>query len=184
MSHQCEQSNKSAVSDYKPLLIVSSQPYPTLPYTTPNPTKHAPYLVQSHTLYGQRLWRFFFINHFCWNRFIPAKIRQKGINLSSLCKFGTTFYNIHVRELEQRRRQRQRERQKSNRFRQERISYITLSWFRLAKQQLCMRIMLFSTFPCRRCTTTKWKCLTSRFVDAANEDNDFLFLFLNFDTVF
>ena len=34
MSHQCEQSNKSAVSDYKPLLIVSSQPYPTL-YTTP-----------------------------------------------------------------------------------------------------------------------------------------------------
>ena len=58
MSHQREQSNKSAVSDYKPLLIVSSQPYPTLPYTTPhptlpyttpNPTKHAPYLVQSHT---------------------------------------------------------------------------------------------------------------------------------------
>ena len=67
MSHQCEQSNKSAVSDYKLLLIVSSQPYPTLPYTTPNPTlpyttpnptlpyttpnptKHAPYLVQSHT---------------------------------------------------------------------------------------------------------------------------------------
>ena len=32
MSHQCEQSNKSAVSDYKPLLIVSSQPYPTLLY--------------------------------------------------------------------------------------------------------------------------------------------------------
>ena len=120
MSHQCEQSNKSAVSDYKPLLIVSSQPYPTLPYTTPNPTKHAPYPVQSHTLYGQRLWRFFFINHFCWNRFIPGKIRQKGINLSSLCKFGTTFYNIHVRELEQRRRRRQRERQKSSRFREER----------------------------------------------------------------
>ena len=77
MSHQCEQSNKSAVSDYKLLLIVSSQPYPTLPYTTPNPTlpyttpnptlplyysqpyptlyttpnptKRAPYLVQSYT---------------------------------------------------------------------------------------------------------------------------------------
>ena len=57
MSHQREQSNKSAVSDYKPLLIVSSQPYPTLHYsqpyhtlyTTPNPTKRAPYLVQSYT---------------------------------------------------------------------------------------------------------------------------------------
>ena len=66
MSHQREQSNKSAVSDYKPLLIISNQPYPTLyttpnptlpyttpnptlPYTTPNPTKRAPYLVQSYT---------------------------------------------------------------------------------------------------------------------------------------
>ena len=38
MSHQREQSNKSAVSDYKPLLIVSSQPYPTLYYSQPYPT--------------------------------------------------------------------------------------------------------------------------------------------------
>ena len=38
MSHQCEQSNKSAVSDYKPLLIVSNQPYPTLYYSQPYPT--------------------------------------------------------------------------------------------------------------------------------------------------
>ena len=51
MSHQCEQSNKSAVSDYKPLLIVSSQPYPTLPYTTPNPTLPLYYSQPYPTLY-------------------------------------------------------------------------------------------------------------------------------------
>ena len=38
MSHQFEQSNKSAICDYKPLLIVSIQPYPTLYYTQPYPT--------------------------------------------------------------------------------------------------------------------------------------------------
>ena len=54
------------------------------------------------------------------------------------------------RELKQRRRRRQRERQKSNRF-------------RLAKQQLCTCITLFCTFLCRRCRTTTWKCLISRF---------------------
>ena len=47
------------------------------------------------------------------------------------------------RKLKQRRRRRrwQQERQKSNRF-------------RLAKQQLCTCITLFSTFLCRHCTTT------------------------------
>ena len=40
--------------------------------------------------------------------------------------------------------------------------------FRLAKQQLCMCITLFCTFLCRHCTTTKWKCLISRFVKGVN----------------
>ena len=57
------------------------------------------------------------------------------------------------RELKQRRRRRQRERQQSNRF-------------KLAKQQLCMGITLFCTFLCRRCRTTTWKCLISRFDEA------------------
>ena len=41
----------------------------------------------------------------------------------------------------------------------------------------------FCTFLSRCCTTTTWKCLISRFVEDVNEDNKFLFLFLNFDTV-
>ena len=57
--------------------------------------------------------------------------------------------------------------------------------FWLVKQQLGPRIMLFCTFPCRRCTTTTWKCLISRFIEDVNTwDNNFPFLFLNFDTVF
>ena len=55
----------------------------------------------------------------------------------------------------QRRRWRQRGRQKIKRF-------------RLTKQQLCTCIMLFSTFLCRRCTTTTWKRLISRFVKDVN----------------
>ena len=70
------------------------------------------------------------------------------------------------RELKQRRRRRRRERQKSYRF-------------ILAKQQLCTCITLFCTLLWRRCTTTTWKRLISRFV----KDKNFLFLFLNFDTV-
>ena len=35
----------------------------------------------------------------------------------------------------------------------------------MAKQQLCTCITLFCTFLCRRCTTTTWKCLISRFVE-------------------
>ena len=58
------------------------------------------------------------------------------------------------KELKQRRRlrQRERERQKSNRF-------------RLATQQLCRCIALFSTFLCRHFTTTAWKCLIPRFAE-------------------
>ena len=60
-----------------------------------------------------------------------------------------------MRELKQQRRQRQQERQKTNRF-------------RLAKQQLCTCITIFEHFCSRRCTTTTWKCLISRFVVDVN----------------
>ena len=62
---------------------------------------------------------------------------------------------IVFRELTQRRRWRQRGRKKIKRF-------------RLTKQQLYTWIMLFCTFLCRRCTTTTWKRLISRFVGDVN----------------
>ena len=68
------------------------------------------------------------------------------------------------REFTQRRRLRQQERQKSNRFRQ-------------AKQQLCTCITLFCTFLCRRCTTTTWNCLISRFVEDGNKRQQLSFSF-------
>ena len=40
--------------------------------------------------------------------------------------------------------------------------------FRLAKQQLCTNITLFSSFLCRHCTTTTWNCLISRFMEEVN----------------
>ena len=58
----------------------------------------------------------------------------------------------------------QRERQKSNRLRQ-------------AKQQLCTCITLFCTFLCRRCTTTTWNCLISRFVEDGNKRQQLSFSF-------
>ena len=69
-----------------------------------------------------------------------------------------------IRELKQRQRRRQRERQKGNRFRS-------------AKQQLCTCITLFCTFLCRRCTTTTWKCLISRFVEDGNTRQQLSFSF-------
>ena len=69
-----------------------------------------------------------------------------------------------IRELKQRRRRRQQERQKSN-------------WFRLAKQQLCTCITLFCTFLCRRCTSTAWKYLNSRFVEDGNTRQQLSFYF-------
>ena len=68
------------------------------------------------------------------------------------------------REFTQRRRRRQQERQKSNRFRQ-------------ANQQVCTCIMLFCTFLCRRCTTTTWNCLISRFVEDGNKRQQLSFSF-------
>ena len=65
-----------------------------------------------------------------------------------------------IRELKQRRRRRQQERQQQERQKSNR--------FRLAKQQLCTCITLFCTFLCRRCTSTAWKYLNSRFVEDGN----------------
>ena len=76
----------------------------------------------------------------------------------------------YSREFTQRRRRRQRERQKS-------------TGFRPAKQQLCTCITLFCTFLCRRCTTTTWNCLISRFVEDWNKRQLLSFLFLNFDAL-
>ena len=55
--------------------------------------------------------------------------------------------------------------------------------FRRAKQQLCTCITLFCTFPCRRCTTTTWNCLISRFIEDGNKRQQLSLFFLNFDEV-
>ena len=69
------------------------------------------------------------------------------------------------RKLKQRRRRRrQQELQKGNRF-------------RLVKQQLCKCITLFCTFLCRLCTTTRWKCLNSCFVEDRNTRQQLSFSF-------
>ena len=70
--------------------------------------------------------------------------------------------SVCFRRLERRRRH--LERQKSNRF-------------RLAKQQLCTCITLFCTFLCRRCTTTTWNCLISRFVEDGSKRQQLSFSF-------
>ena len=49
--------------------------------------------------------------------------------------------------------------------------------FRRAKQQLCTCITLFWTFPCRRCTTTTWNCLISRFIEDGNKRKQLSFFF-------
>ena len=69
-----------------------------------------------------------------------------------------------VRELKQRRRWRHRERQKSNRS-------------ILAKQQLCTCITRLCTFLCRRCATSTWNWLNSRFVEDVNTRQRFLQFF-------
>ena len=79
-----------------------------------------------------------------------------------------TFLDRNSGELKQQRRRRQRERQKSNRF----IS---------AKQRLCTCMTLFCTFLNRSCKSASWNFLISR--DWWTLHNNFLFLFLNSDTV-
>ena len=75
-----------------------------------------------------------------------------------------------IRELKQLRRQ--REQQKSSRFRS-------------AKQQLCTCITLFCTFLCRHCTSSYDVKLPNFHVlcRTGTHDNEFLFLFVNLDTV-
>ena len=70
----------------------------------------------------------------------------------------------YISGLKQRRRRWQREQQTTNRF-------------RLTKQQLCTCITLFCTFLCRRCPTTTWKCLNSRFVEDGNTRQQLSFSF-------
>ena len=52
-----------------------------------------------------------------------------------------------------------------------------------AKQQLCTYIAILCTFLCLHCTTTKGKCLISRFVkERKHAGNDkIFFLFMNLD---
>ena len=69
-----------------------------------------------------------------------------------------------LRELKEWLQWQQWEQQKSNRF-------------RLAKQQLCMCIMLFCTFLCHRCTTTMWKCINSCTVVDGNTRQQLSFSF-------
>ena len=47
----------------------------------------------------------------------------------------------------------------------------------LAKHQLCTRITLFCTFLSRRCTTTRWKYVISRFVEDGNTGQQLSFQF-------
>ena len=53
----------------------------------------------------------------------------------------------------------------------------TAKKFRLAKQQLCTCITLFCTFLSRRCTTTEWQRLISRFVEDGNRRQQLSFPF-------
>ena len=92
---------------------------------------------------------------------IPSESRETKLEM-------TRMDGVRVQragEPKQRRRWRQRERQKSKRFRQ-------------GKQQLCTCITLFCTFLSRRCTTTTWKCLISRFVEDGNTGQQLSFSFL------
>ena len=98
----------------------------------------------------------------------PAVHRGKDTThktLETMCNARAWHRGCNISELKQRRRRRQRERQKKK-----------SNWFRLTKQRLCTCITLFCTFLSRRCTTTTWKCLISRFVEET-WDNEFLFSF-------
>ena len=96
----------------------------------------------------------------------PSLTNGRGVNQTPELIASYSY----SREFKQGRPRRQRERQKSNEFRP-------------AKQQLCTCITLFCTFLCRRCTTTTWNCLISRFVEDGNKRQLLSFLFLNFDAL-
>ena len=103
---------------------------------------------------------------------------KKVLHLASFWKWEFSLFHLHfshlhlnwgncykdIKELNQRRRRRQRELKKSYRV-------------RLAKQQLCTCITLFCTFLSRRCTSTTWKCLISRFFEDGNRRQQLSFSF-------
>ena len=103
---------------------------------------------------------------------------KKVLPSASFWKWEFSLFHLHfshlhlnwgncykdIRELNQRRRRRQRELKKSYRV-------------RLAKQQLCTCITLFCTFLSRRCTSTTWKCLISRFFEDGNRRQQLSFSF-------
>ena len=103
------------------------------------------------------------LNLHCMVILRPVKREEQlllAFNLTSDHRCSLLRYIINLRHpidesRELRQRRRRREGQKSYRF-------------ILAKQQLCTCITLFCTFLCRRCTTTTWKCLISRFVRYGN----------------
>ena len=80
-------------------------------------------------------------------------------NLANIQQSWSHAPGLAIRELKQRRRRK-------------------CSGFILAKQQLCTWITLFCTFLSRRCTTTTWKCLISRFVENRNTRQQLPFSFL------
>ena len=99
---------------------------------------------------------------------IQTRRRHLGTTLQIFVLGNRTTFSddplLPERELKPRRRRRQRERQKCNRF-------------GLTKQQLCMCITFVCTFICRRCKTTTWKWLISRFVEDANTRQQLSFSF-------
>ena len=76
-------------------------------------------------------------------------------------------FSIKNRELKQRWRRREWERPKRK----------AMDRLILAKTHLCTCITLFCTFLSRRCTTTTWKCLISRFVGDGNTRQQLPFSF-------
>ena len=97
--------------------------------------------------------------------YISRHVKRENTSLPvDVRRSKTSLLKLPIRERKQRRRRRQREGQKTNRF-------------ILAKQQLCTCITLFSTFLYRRCTTTSWNFLISRFVEDVNTTPTIFFSF-------
>ena len=122
--------------------------------------------------YSNRYWDYGFLSWIPYSKAQDFGFHQQRFSgFRYLDNLTEAVIPTNNRGLKQRRRRRQRERQKGN-------------MFRSTKQQLCTCITRLFAFLCCRCTITTWKCLILRFVEDVNEDDDFLSLFLNFDTVF
>ena len=108
-----------------------------------------------------------FSHHLFTGELFTDIINVNLIRNTPWCRLPQHVLTFNIRALKQRRRGRQQERQKSNRF-------------RFAKQQLCTCITLYCTLLCRRCTTTTWDCLISRFVEDLNTRQRLSFPFSEF----